>query len=74
MEVVLSDGRISESEANGRLMAAAPELAAALTAALEYARHGEACTPERCSCWRRYAEAALQKAGLAPQLEERRDP
>jgi hypothetical protein len=62
------DERASTSEvmhANGTLIAAAPEMFAALCAALEYAPHGETCDPAdgTCNCWLRFAHAALVKAG-----------
>lgn len=61
-----------EWEGNARIIAAAPEMHAALCAAVEFGSHGEACAQDDgdCHCWLRFAVAALEKAG-APSRRHR---
>jgi hypothetical protein len=58
---------VEELRANACLIAAAPEMFAALHAAVEYAPHGAECNGgDDCACWKRYAAAAIAKAEGTP--------
>jgi hypothetical protein len=68
------EGEKEEMRRAVRIANAAPVLLSALIAADREAPHGEACTPEECRCWHRYAKAAIAKAqgasAPAPTPEE----
>ena len=48
--------------ADARLIAAAPDLLAALMTANSRTQHGETCTDTECHCWKRFAAFAISKA------------
>lgn len=52
---------LGDAKRIARLIAAAPELLAALHAAVEFEPHGVECRGAECRCWKRYAVDAIAK-------------